>query len=206
MTAHAPTLSVTPQGRRALFHLLVPRTRRHFTPAQIVTLAQTDETRARTSKKDAAVREEEIRKAASDGLLEFVREEGGRLARETGGSLVVGEIMLYAEGGQCLIIISIQSICLILHQRQDSSNGSSPAAIDIILSFRRSFYPTPDRPSTYLSPVQNALTRWSFLTLHKIYQPLPYILPLGICICLYQNCRANVHLSDGWRRWCIFSS
>ena len=104
ITAAAPMLSATPQGRRALFHLLVPRTRRHFTPAQIATLAETDEVRARTSKKDAGVREDEVRKAASQELLEFVKDEGPKVGRETGGSLVITEIMLYAEGGEHLPI------------------------------------------------------------------------------------------------------
>lgn len=101
ITAAASTLLKSPQGRRALFYLLVPRTRRHFTPAQIATLAETDEIRARTSKKDANIREEEVRKAASESLLDFVRDEGAQSARETGGSLIVAEIMLYAEGGDC---------------------------------------------------------------------------------------------------------
>jgi pumilio homology domain family member 6 len=103
MTSAASTLTTTPQGRRALFHLLVPRTRRHFTPAQIATLAETDEVRGRTSKKDTSVREEEVRKAASEGLLQFVTDEGAKVGRETGGSLVVAEIMLYAEGGKYLL-------------------------------------------------------------------------------------------------------
>jgi pumilio family protein 6 len=67
-------------------------------------LTETDEVRARTSKKDASVREEEVRKAASEGLLEFVKDEGAKVGRETGGSLVVAEIMLYAEGGKCAIV------------------------------------------------------------------------------------------------------
>jgi len=40
-----------------------------------------------------------VRRAASEGLLAFVEKEGARLGRETGGCLVVTEIMLYAEGG-----------------------------------------------------------------------------------------------------------
>lgn len=115
----APTLTATPQGRRALFHLLVPRTRRHFTPAQIINLSETDEVRGRTSKKDPEIREEEVRKAASEGLLEFVVNEGKMVSRDTGGSLVVAEIMLYADGGKsihtnldlvflsCLILFSL---------------------------------------------------------------------------------------------------
>lgn len=116
----ASTLTTTPQGRRALFHLLVPRTRRHFTPAQIVNLSETDGVRARTSKKDSNIREDEVRKAASDALLEFVVEEGVSVSRETGGSLVVAEIMLYADGGQsfpaaCLISDSC-SVLSCIHQ------------------------------------------------------------------------------------------
>lgn len=111
----ASTLTTTPQGRRALFHLLVPRTRRHFTPAQIVNLSETDGVRARTSKKDSNIREDEVRKAASDALLEFVVEEGVSVSRETGGSLVVAEIMLYADGGQSFpAACSISYSCLVL--------------------------------------------------------------------------------------------
>lgn len=99
MTSPASTLYLTPQGRRSLFYLLVPRTRRHFTPAQIASLSETDEIRARTSKKTPEVREGEVRKFASEALLEWVEEKGATIAREPGGSLVVTEIMLFAEGG-----------------------------------------------------------------------------------------------------------
>lgn len=97
-----PTLLTSPQGRRTIFYLLVPRTRRHFTPAQIVSLDEIRNLSSSTgkSKKEAAVREEEIRRAGSGELIEWVARDGGKLASETGGSLVVGEIMLYAEGGQ----------------------------------------------------------------------------------------------------------
>ena len=66
------TLSKTPQGRHAQFYLLVPPTRQHFTPAQIATMAEMDEIRAWTSKKDTSVREEEVRKAASLGLIKLL--------------------------------------------------------------------------------------------------------------------------------------
>lgn len=97
-----PTLLTSPQGRRTIFYLLVPRTRRHFTPAQIVSLDEVRNLSSSTgkSKKEAAVREEEIRRAGSGELIDWVARDGGKLASETGGSLVVGEIMLYAEGGQ----------------------------------------------------------------------------------------------------------
>jgi len=98
IAASAPTLYTTPQGRRSLIYLLAPRTRRHFTPAQISTLSSTDSLRAQTSKKDANLRTEEIRRAASESLLAWVAKSGADVSREPGGSLVVCEIMLFAEG------------------------------------------------------------------------------------------------------------
>jgi pumilio family protein 6 len=108
ITSRTFVLSSTPQGRRALFYLLVPRTRRHFTPSQIFALSETDSIRSKTSKKDKDVRKEEIRKAASGALIEFVEQKGDVVARDTGGSLVVTEIMLYAEGGEYRL--SLESI------------------------------------------------------------------------------------------------
>lgn len=100
ITSNVESLTTNPQGRRSLFYLLVPRTRRHFTPAQIKLIAEVDGTRDQTSKKDNALRAAEIRQAASPGLLKFVEERGAEVARDTGGCLVVLEIMLYAEGGR----------------------------------------------------------------------------------------------------------
>ena len=104
MTAPATKLYTSSQGRRSLIYLLVPRTRRHFTPAQIASLAETDETRSRTSKKDPETREGEVRKFASDALISWVESNASTLVREPGGSLVVGEIMLYADGGRHLSV------------------------------------------------------------------------------------------------------
>ena len=99
LTAAAPTIWKSTHGRRSLLYLISPRSRRHFTPAQIATLAETDATKARTSKKDDSVRAAEIRKAASEPLLEFVAKHGKEVAVDTGGSLLVNEIMLQADGG-----------------------------------------------------------------------------------------------------------
>jgi len=98
ITASAQKLCTSPQGRRSLLYLIVPRTRRHFTPAQIASLAETDEIRSKTSKKGPTVREEEVRKAASEDLLRWIEDSGEALVREPGGSLVVSEVMLHAEG------------------------------------------------------------------------------------------------------------
>ncbi|OBZ77915.1 Pumilio y domain family member 6 [Grifola frondosa] len=98
IVASAPSLYTSSQGRRSLIYLVAPRTRRHFTPAQIALLAETDSVRARTSKKDDTVRSAEIRRAASDGLLAWIANSGAEVSRDPGGSLVISEIMLEAEG------------------------------------------------------------------------------------------------------------
>lgn len=100
IVASAPLLYKSSQGRRSLIYLVAPRTRRHFTPAQIATIAETDATRAKTSKKDGALRASEILKAASEGLLDWVAQNGAEVSRDPGGSLVVLEVMLEADGGE----------------------------------------------------------------------------------------------------------
>ena len=107
----AQKLYSTPQGRRSLLYLILPRSRRHFTPAQIALLAETDEIRSRTSKKDVKSREEEVRRAASEDLIAWVEKEGASLIKEPAGALVVAEVMLYAEGGLCHLILPNQSLC-----------------------------------------------------------------------------------------------
>ena len=97
----ANTLYVHTQGRRSLLYLLVPRSRRHFTPSQIACLEETDAIRERTSKKTKEVREEEVRSAASGELVGWVEREGGTIVREASGCLVLVEIMLYAQAGRC---------------------------------------------------------------------------------------------------------
>ena len=62
-------------------------------------MAETDATKAQTSRKDDSVRATEIRKAASEPLLEFVARYGKEAALDTGGSLLVLEILLQADGG-----------------------------------------------------------------------------------------------------------
>jgi len=97
--AIATKLYPSSQGRRSLLYLIVPRCRRHFTPAQIATLAETDAIRAQTSKKDEASRQDEIRKAASEALLQWVQSEGEKVVGEPSGCLLVGEILLSTDGG-----------------------------------------------------------------------------------------------------------
>ncbi|OAX41829.1 ARM repeat-containing protein [Rhizopogon vinicolor AM-OR11-026] len=125
---HASIFINTPQGRRALFYLLVPRSRRHFTPAQVAIIAEIDPIRGKTSKKSADVREGEIRTAASEGLLKFVEDNGVEAARDTGGSLVVLEIMLYADGDKHM---AMQSLLQPLASTYPSEDASKPHPIDL---------------------------------------------------------------------------
>lgn len=104
ITQHARTFAFDSHkhGRRALLYLIVPRSPRHFPPATTVLLAETDAARARTSKKDADVREREIRTAASEGrggLLHLAEERMEEMIRDPGTSLLLTEILLYADGG-----------------------------------------------------------------------------------------------------------
>ncbi|CDO74224.1 hypothetical protein BN946_scf184721.g3 [Trametes cinnabarina] len=128
IVSSAPTLYTSPQGRRSLFYLVSPRTRRHFTPAQITTLAETDAIRAKTSKKDAALRTEEIRKAASDALLQWIAESGAEVSRDTGGSLVVIEVMLEADGDKSA---ASDTLLKAISAPYPSSDPSSPHPISL---------------------------------------------------------------------------
>ncbi|KAF4607476.1 pumilio domain member 6 [Pleurotus pulmonarius] len=128
ITASAQKLYLTPQGRRSLLYLIVPRSRRHFTPAQIALLAETDEIRALTSKKEADVREAEIREAASESLISWVTTNAADIAREPGGSLVLAEIMLCAAGDKSA---AIKSLLQAISTTYPSLDPSNPHLIDL---------------------------------------------------------------------------
>ena len=66
----------------------------------ITRISETDSLRTYTSKKSSEVRAAEIRAAASSELLSWVVRDGAEVSRETGGSLVIAEIMLEAYGGK----------------------------------------------------------------------------------------------------------
>lgn len=124
-------------------YLLVPRTRRHFTPAQIASLAETDTIRARTSKKSAESREEEVRRAASEELITWVEESGETLIREPTGCLIVAEILLYGAGGEqslkssilrvmkCFLSIDKSGAIDMLLQALASPSVTEPHLIDL---------------------------------------------------------------------------
>lgn len=99
LTALTKKLYSDANGRRALLYPIVGRNSRHFTPAIIATLAITDSIREKTSKKDENVRREEILKALSEDMLRQVRENVKEMIIDPGGSLLVIEVLLHAEGG-----------------------------------------------------------------------------------------------------------
>jgi len=109
---NAGQLFKTAAGRRVLLYLLLPRARRHFPPAMIARLAETDSVLVKTSKKDPFVRASEVRAAASKDLLAWISRDGHTLCRDTAGSLLVLEVMLEAEGGEA----SLQSLPLKVKQ------------------------------------------------------------------------------------------
>jgi len=77
----------------------VHRSPRHFTPALIASLASTDSIREKRSKKDERVRRDEVRRAVSDGYLATLVRDLEAMINDPGGSLVLVEVMLFAEGG-----------------------------------------------------------------------------------------------------------
>ncbi|CAE6443792.1 unnamed protein product [Rhizoctonia solani] len=97
ITALSPSLSRT-LARRVLLYLLVPRTPRHFTPALLRTISQTDFAQGTTSKKDPEVRRAELRAVASPGMIKAIEDDAEALVRDRGASVFVGEVMLFAEG------------------------------------------------------------------------------------------------------------
>ncbi|CAK5262026.1 unnamed protein product [Mycena citricolor] len=133
MTTPASKLCETPQGRRALLYLVVPRTRRHFTPAQIAALAETDATRVKTSKKASEVREAEIRSGASEALIKWVKDKGALLLREPGASLVLAEIMLFAEGDKSAASETLLRAASTIYPSEDEQH---PHPIDLPHSSR----------------------------------------------------------------------
>ncbi len=76
----------------------------------IARISETDSLREQTSKKSSDVRAAEICSAASPELLSWVVSDGVEVSRETGGSLVITEIMLETHGGKSQPLTSIDSV------------------------------------------------------------------------------------------------
>ena len=149
----APTLYTSHQGRRALFHLLVPRSTRYFTPAQIALLSQTDPIKKITSKKDDAMRREEILRAASKDLIDFITpiEMLEKLLRDPGGSLLITEILLHAEGGKHLSSNPHVPVQPLISRFIDKSD-----AVDSLIGLVQEPYPSPDQHKPHIIDVPHS--------------------------------------------------
>jgi pumilio homology domain family member 6 len=95
-------------------------------------LAETDATKAQTSKKDDSVRAAEILKAASESLLDFVARHGKEAALDTGGSLLVLEIMLQADGGTCFRSFPSSSVWAFLKLDDNRSSHLSHSLVPFL--------------------------------------------------------------------------
>jgi pumilio family protein 6 len=89
----------------------------------IARISETDSLRALTSKKSSDDRAAEIRSAASSELISWVVRDGAEVSRETGGSLVVTEIMLEAHGGESPSSTSISSVIQFVTQTKRPQLG-----------------------------------------------------------------------------------
>ncbi|KAJ9109007.1 hypothetical protein QFC21_000333 [Naganishia friedmannii] len=103
----AGELALDKHGRKVLFYLLAPRSTRHFIPSTIAQLKQSDESAAKTSKKDKDIRRKELKAVMSPDLLKLVEEQGEQLLRDTGASILVTEILLSADGDKAKALEAI---------------------------------------------------------------------------------------------------
>lgn len=124
---------------------------------QIATLAETDPIRARTSKKDNEVRAAEIKRAASEDLLAWIAKSGAEVSQDPGGSLVVLEVMLSAEGG------SYSQLQYHAHGLIVLCSLDKTAASETLLKILAAPYP-PEDPATP-HPISLAHTSRMFKTL-----------------------------------------
>ncbi len=87
-------------GRRVLLYLLVPRSSKYFIPSTVAQLVATDASAAKTAKKQPAIRRQELRASADEGFLTLAQSKGEEMLRDAGASLLLTEIVLYAQGGE----------------------------------------------------------------------------------------------------------
>lgn len=131
-------------GRRVPLYLLVPRTKRHFTPATTNLLAFHDAARALTSKKETATRQAELRRAVSPCLIDVIAADtDGQLIRDAGACLLMQETLLYAEDVDKLPTIAALVAPLATPYRQTFSmdpDPTNPAVHTIDLSWAARLY------------------------------------------------------------------
>lgn len=113
---------------------------------EISLLAEIDEARSQTSKKDEQLRTAEIRQAASGPLLAWLAKDGPEVVRDPGGSLVVTEVMLGAEGGEYSVSAGVK------HRNAWLSTTSADKATvsEALLNLLTSPYPSADSTNPHV--------------------------------------------------------
>ncbi|EWC48382.1 hypothetical protein DRE_02151 [Drechslerella stenobrocha 248] len=85
-------------ARIPVLYPLAGRETRLMHPQKIALLEDMDEIRARTSKKDAKMRQQELRKALSPALLKAVATHASTLATSPAGCQFISEVLISADG------------------------------------------------------------------------------------------------------------
>ena len=164
------TLSVLKQSscsaasRRSIAYLFVPRSTRHFTPALISSISDTDAIRSYTSKKEPEIRADEIRKAASTDLLPLLEQDNELIDYVTtaASSLVISDVLLESDGGGCITMSSIWPYPKFEIRKMQCS------AISFIHSPRGGRTVSSDRPITRFAFLQDPFTGWTFFSNHQV--------------------------------------
>ncbi|KAJ3161424.1 hypothetical protein HDU86_007206 [Geranomyces michiganensis] len=95
---------------RVIMFLLSGRNRKIQPPYLIKELEQMDAVRARTSKKDDALRKEQLLKAISPPLLKVLEERCGELVRDLTSGAVVVEAIFHANGDKTKLLKNIAKL------------------------------------------------------------------------------------------------
>ncbi|GBC45647.1 uncharacterized protein OCT59_013537 [Rhizophagus irregularis] len=85
-------------GHRVILYLLAHRTKLYFSNETLRLLAQGDDIRTKTSKKDPAVRVNELCKAISPALIDYAQNNTSTMFSFTYSTQVLCEILLHADG------------------------------------------------------------------------------------------------------------
>ena len=193
------SLHASAAGRRTVLYPLVPRDRRHYTPSMIGRISETDSLRAHTSKKSSDVRAAEICSAASPEFLSWVMRDGAEVSRETGGSLVITEIMLETHGGksQPFVYCQLGDCSLLLRQR--GRNGSTVDSTRGFISVGRSY--APHRFTSHIAVIQGPSSRRSLFTCYKRSFSTPELQSIRFCHCFPTSRQTRGHCFHGpwWR-------
>lgn len=104
---HMPELLAAKSGRRAFLYLLLGFSPRYFTKSVLDSVAELDNIKEATSKKDDAARREELKVKFSKFMLDALSAYPTPILRESFGSQSVTEVLLYADGDKTAALEAI---------------------------------------------------------------------------------------------------